>query len=80
MVGSFIVTIKTESTDIFAPGSLVIIGNFIFHEDGIIRTFRDTGAAVDAFIRVNIHPGPLFNRFAGDDAINRANFDTSSIP
>jgi len=53
---------------------LPLIGNFIFHENGIYGTLRLAQAAVNTFIRVNVK---LIARFM--DAVHGANSDAGFI-
>jgi hypothetical protein len=54
-------------------------GNFIFWENRRPGTFWNTSTAIDASIRVDIIPWPLFDRFTGNNTLNRANFYTAGI-
>jgi hypothetical protein len=79
MIGSFVVAGQTLATDVFSATGFVGTGNLVFREDGLIRTLGYASAAVDACIGIDIHPGPFFDRFTRNDALDRANFDTPTI-
>jgi hypothetical protein len=79
MVSTFEMTCKTDLADEFAAFGCVSRWDFIFGEDSRERTFRNTCAAVNAGIRVNVDPRPFGNRLAGNHAFNRANFNTTTV-
>jgi hypothetical protein len=65
--------------DIFPATGLVRSGHLIFGENRLIRALRDTGAAIDAGVRIDIKPGPLPLRFPGDNTLDRTYIDAAPI-
>jgi hypothetical protein len=59
--------------------NLVVKGDFLFREDGLVRAFRHTRTAVDTSIGIYVQPGPFFLWLAQDHALDRANIDTGRI-
>jgi hypothetical protein len=83
MICSFIHHIVASRTDskayiFFTPG-FVGCRNFIFRENCFEGAFRDTGAAVDAGLWVNIIPGPFLLGFPRHNTLNRTNFNAASV-
>jgi hypothetical protein len=79
VIGALIVTWQANQVDIFAALCCVGGRNFIFWEDGLIRTFWDTRPTIDAGIWVDVIPGPFVNWFARDNAFYRADFDAPCV-
>jgi hypothetical protein len=63
-------------------GAFGFIGsrNLFERENGQVRAFRDTRATVDAGIRVDVKPGPFFNRFTRDYTFHWTNRRATAIP
>jgi hypothetical protein len=74
-----IVAGQAEAVDKFAALGNVFGWDFIFREDGIIRTFGNASATVNAGTGINIKGRPLAGGVAGADTLNRANFHTPII-
>jgi hypothetical protein len=58
---------------------LILLGNIFFGEDGVHRAFGDTGATIDAGVRIDVIQRPFFFGDAGDDALDGAHIDTSAV-
>jgi hypothetical protein len=79
VIGAFIVTGQAQAGDVLAALGFVGRGNLILREDGFVRAFRDAGAAVNAGVWIDIVPGPLFDRLAGDDTFHRADIHATGV-
>jgi hypothetical protein len=79
MVGPFKVTGQPDEADVFPTFGCVGGRHFIFREDRRERAFRHTGAAINTGIGVNVDPGPLVHRLAGEHTFHRADIDTTAI-
>ena len=66
-------------TKLFVAFCIICIRHFIFNEDCFKWAFGYAGPAIDTGIRVDVVPRPLFNRFARDYALHRANIYTPRI-
>jgi len=78
MIGAFPVTGESDAADVFAAFGSIRRRDFIFREDGGIRTLRNASATVNAGIWVNIDPGP-FCSGSGDHALNGADINTTAV-
>jgi hypothetical protein len=58
---------------------VICVRNFIFNEDSFERTFGYARTAVNAGIRIDVEPGPLFDWFARYDALYWAYIYTPRI-
>jgi hypothetical protein len=76
---AFIVTAQAGAVDKLAAGSFKGSRDFIFWEDGFVRTLGHTGAAVNAGFRVDVHGGPFVERFSRDNAVDGAYLDATAI-
>jgi hypothetical protein len=83
MICSIIWLIETSSSrrhgDDLATFGFICVGHLILDENSFIWTFRDASPTIDASVWVDVKPGPLFNRFSGDNAFHRANINTPGI-
>ncbi len=79
MIGGFVMTSETGAVDVLAALGGVRCRNFIFGEDRREGAFRNTSAAVNAGVRVDVDHGETIGRVAGNDTFDRANFDASTI-
>jgi hypothetical protein len=79
MVRPFIMTGQPDFADKLAALCSIRGWDFIFREDSLKWTFRNTSTAIDASIRINVIPRPFFLRFARDDALDWTNFHTTCI-
>jgi hypothetical protein len=77
---SLVVSCCTGGHDsVFTTFGFVSIRNLVLREDGLIRAFRDAGAAVDARIRIDIIPGVFVCGFPGDNTLYRADLSTATV-
>jgi hypothetical protein len=79
MVGALEMAGEPSKADVFVSLSCVVRGDLVLRKDGLIRAFRDAGAAINASVRVNVEPGPFIDWFSRYDAFYWTNIDTSRV-
>jgi len=79
MVSTLVVARQSHSTNVLATFGLIGTGDLILWENRFIGALRNAGTAIDAGIRINIHPGVLLNRLTWDDALDRAYLDATTV-
>jgi len=79
MISTLVVASQSHSTNVLATFGLIGTGYLIFRENRFLRTLGNAGTAIDAGIRINIHPGVLLNRLTWDDALDRAYLDATTV-
>jgi hypothetical protein len=60
----------------FASLCDIVCRHFLFWEDGFVWAFWDACPTIDTSVWINVEPGPLLNRFTGNDALDRAYIHT----
>jgi len=79
MIGSFVVAGQALTADVLTATGFKGTGYFIFGEDGFIGALWNASAAINACIGIDIHPGPFFDRFTRDDALDRTHLDATAV-
>jgi hypothetical protein len=79
MVGKPKMTSKTNLADIFPTLGSIRARNFVLRKDCRKWTFGDACSAINASIRINVHPRIFLDRFTRHDAFHRAYFYAASV-
>jgi hypothetical protein len=79
MVCTFEMAREADIANILAAFGSVSRRNFIFWEDGDIRTFRNARTAVNTSVGIDIDPGPFVHGETRNHTFHRTDIDTTAV-